>query len=117
MGLWVYRSYFVFRCKAAQHVLFLIIQHRGKVDDARERGATAESMSLNREPYGEVSLRQEPEQDTPSGPREDRIQLGINTGMMHIWWWKVRLCSLITLANIQPKLEELLSLSQQPTDS
>lgn len=67
MGLWVYRSYFVFRCKAAQHVLFLIIQHRGKVDDARERGATAESMSLNGEPYGEVSLRQEPEQDTPLG--------------------------------------------------
>lgn len=40
MGLWIYRSYFVFGCKAAQHDLFLIIWHRGKVDDARERGAT-----------------------------------------------------------------------------
>lgn len=40
MGLCIYRSYFVFGCKAAQHDLFLIIWHRGKVDDARERGAT-----------------------------------------------------------------------------
>lgn len=39
----------------------------------QERAATAESMSLNREPYREVSLRQEAEQHTPSGPREDNI--------------------------------------------
>lgn len=40
----------------------------------QERGGQlAESMSLNRELYREVSLRQEPEQDTHSGPREDRI--------------------------------------------
>lgn len=115
MGQWVYGRYFVFRCKAIQHVLKKWYNIEKQYDDSRER-RQLQGQSLKQV----ISWKGEPQTGTwtvrpwwPKGRwnRWAQMQAG-----WHIWWWTVRNFSWATLATIQLKLE-LPSLNQQPADS